>query len=95
MSNPAYPQEAGWQDTDTSFEAAPKPRRTTELQARVLEHIREAPMTADEVAAKMGMSILVIRPRVTELKKMKKIIDTGMRGLTEMGKKAIVYKEAT
>lgn len=37
------------------------------------------PMTADEVAAHLGLSILSIRPRITELSKAGLIVKTGLR----------------
>lgn len=65
-----YPAAPGFTDNNTSRRAAMSMRRTAStLRAEVLRVILAAPhgLTADEVAAAIGQSILAIRPRVTEL----------------------------
>lgn len=68
-----YPTNPGFTEPTTSRDAARKiaPRAQT-LRDQVLIAYRvawPAGLTADEAAAKMGKSILSVRPRVTELRK--------------------------
>lgn len=73
MKDPTYPRSPGFTEPTTSRAAAEKiaPRAAT-LRDQVLAVYRDAwpsGLTSDEVAAKMGKSILSIRPRVTELRR--------------------------
>lgn len=52
------------------------------------------PLTADEVAARLGVSVLSIRPRMTELADDLRIIATGDRRPNASGKQAIVWSKA-
>ena len=45
------------------------------LRRAVLAELRIRPGTADEIAARLRRSVLSIRPRVSELRAMKEIID--------------------
>jgi len=64
-----------------------------EIRAKVFAWMREhPPATADEIANALGISILTIRPRVSELRRMDKICDAGMRRKNASGKSAIVWK---
>jgi predicted ArsR family transcriptional regulator len=89
----AYPHAPGAQDRDTSREAAAALAGTArQLRARalhVLEHSNG--LTADEVAGRLGLSILSIRPRLTELSRLGKARDSGDRRTNASGKRAIVW----
>jgi hypothetical protein len=81
---PGYPSEPGFKERSTSRDAARKmkPRAQT-LRDQVLITLRTAwpgGMTADEIAKKMGKSILSVRPRVTELRKLEEIIPAKQAG---------------
>ncbi|WP_294390347.1 hypothetical protein [uncultured Sphingomonas sp.] len=88
-----YPAAPGAQDRDTSRAAAdaiaPKAQILRHMALDVLE--RSNGLTADQVAARLGMSILSIRPRITELSRMGKVRDTGERRRNASGKNAIVW----
>ena len=87
-----YPYEAGFKRTDTSREAAEKVDAAT-LRGKVLATIgREGPLTADEVAAKLRLSILSVRPRCTELRELGKLEDSGIRRANVSGRRAIVWQ---
>jgi predicted ArsR family transcriptional regulator len=87
-----YPVEAGFKRTDTSREAAERIDAKT-LRAKVLATINlHGPLTADEAAARLNMSILSIRPRCTELRELGKLEDSGERRLNASGRKAIVWR---
>ena len=89
-----YPQIPGSAPTDTSEAAAESMRESAStLRAKALEVLRRhGPMTADEIAGRMGQTVLAIRPRVTELFKMGRIEDSGTRRKNSSGRRAIVWK---
>ena len=68
-------------------------RPAPHLRVRVLEAIRAAPegLTADEAAERLNLSILSIRPRVTELKADGLIIPSCARRKNASGRNAIVW----
>ena len=80
--------------TDTS-EAAAKDMnsRAPLLRERTFEQISNSDgLTADEIAASLGESILSIRPRVSELKKRGLIVKTDRTRRNHSGKAAIVWR---
>jgi predicted ArsR family transcriptional regulator len=89
----AYPHAPGAQDTDTSRAAASDAAATApRLRGKALAILeRSNGLTADQVAARLGLSILSIRPRCTELSRLGKIRDTGERRRNASGKNAIVW----
>jgi hypothetical protein len=89
---PRYPHSPGFRDQDTSLKAAEATLpRAQLLRDRVLVQLRRGNFTADECAARMGESILSVRPRFTELKKLGLIRDTGDRRSNESGQTAKVW----
>ena len=65
----AYPSAPGYKEPTTSRAAAERIRPTAEdLRARVLASIKAEPKTADAVADALGITLLTIRPRVSELR---------------------------
>ena len=89
-----YHETIGYQRTETSFNAAVRAavnaRNVRDKVAAVLAE--RGPMTADEIAAVLGLSILTVRPRVTALNKAGRIEDTGARRQTGSGNAAIVWR---
>lgn len=89
-----YYETIGHQRTETSFNAAVRvavnARNVRDRVAAVLAE--RGPMTADEIAAVLGLSILTVRPRVTDLNKAGRIEDTGARRQTGSGNAAIVWR---
>lgn len=49
-------------------------------------------LTADEAADQMALSVLTVRPRVSELNKAGAIVDTGTRRANRSGRTAIVWR---
>lgn len=87
-----YPFTPGAKAGGTSQDAADAMvGRSNVLRWRVLGILEIAAHTADEVAAIMGESILAIRPRVSELRRMGLIEDTGFRRANASGHTAIVW----
>lgn len=88
-----YPHAPGAQDRDTSRAAAVEiAPEAQQLRARALAVVeRSNGLTADEVAGKLGLSILSIRPRMTELSRLGKVRDSGRRRANVSGRNAIVW----
>ena len=88
----SYPQSAGWKRRETSRQAAEHVPASI-LRAKVLaEFERQNYMTADECADSLGIDKLSIRPRVSELSNMGKVMDAGFRRQNASGKSAIVWR---
>lgn len=66
--------------------------RIARLLMLVLETIRESDgLTADEVASRLKLSPLTVRPRVAELHKAGGVADSGLRRKNRSGRNAIVW----
>jgi hypothetical protein len=85
----SYPHEPGWKEGDTSREAAESMSlRAVALRKQSYDFIRAYPdHTADEIAFALDESILTIRPRISELRKMQFVRNHG-RGKNRSGKAA-------
>lgn len=89
-----YPASPGFKEAlGTSQLAADAiaPRAST-LRDRVLAELTRAPATADEVAWRLRESILSIRPRLTELKALGLVEQTGVRRRNASGLLAAEYR---
>lgn len=91
-----YPERPGFKEPTTSKAAADHMAPSAgALRNAVLSALRRhGPMTADECAARVGRSVLAIRPRVTELKQMGKIAKTLNVRKNESGRPATVWRLA-
>lgn len=87
----------GFKVSGPSQEAAEKvSARVNYLQGKCLEALRaHGPMTADEIAEKVGETILSIRPRCTELQANGRIQDSGVRRRNVSGRRATVWALGT
>jgi len=89
-----YPETPGYKEETTSRDAAEAiaPRAGT-LRAMALEALAGGwELTPDEIAEKVGKSVLAIRPRCTELDEMGFIERTGRRRMNDSGLYAHVYR---
>lgn len=87
----SYPQTPGSYPVDTSVEAAETVDADT-LRRQVLvvlDRWRDG-LTADEVAAVLGRDRLAIRPRLSELKRLGLVRDSGIRRPNRSGRSAAV-----
>lgn len=67
--------------------------RSPNLRTRCWRVLDEhGPMTADEVAAELGESVLSVRPQFTLLTKENKIADTGKTRRNDSDRQAIVWR---
>lgn len=88
----SYPSVPGWKRTDTSRAAASDIQQKAEtIRGLVLRHLRDYNMTTDEMAARLDLDKLSVRPRFSELREMGLISDTGRRRKNLSGKLAIVW----
>lgn len=86
-----YPNAAGFKKEGTSEEAAASITDAKDSHRRILDILKTGDFTADEIAAKMGVTVLYCRPRCSELMKLGRIIETGERRInTISGKRAAV-----
>lgn len=86
--------EPGYKETSTSKDAAESMKPTAELlRTRVLESLRKrGPGTPDEVAKRLDLSVLAVRPRFTELSAAGKIEYTGLRKPNDSGRSAKEFR---
>jgi len=66
--------------------------RAAKLKERILRELAGRELTADELAARLGETAFSVRPRVCDLKKARRIVDTGMRRRNGSGKPAAVWR---
>lgn len=90
-----YPAQAGHRGIDTSIAAAaiinPSLPR---LQRQVFAMIAQAGAsgaTCDEIADALGWERFRVRPRTSELRKLRRIVDSGVRRLSQSGVQSIVW----
>ena len=87
------PQSPGYKGTDTSKAAAEEVKPTKAiLQEACLICLLTGPQTADEIADFLELSVLSVRPRISELKLLGLIEDTGTRRKNISGKSAAVMR---
>jgi hypothetical protein len=91
-----YPDVPGFKVAGPSQDAAEKiTGRAAQLRASVLTVFRNCypqGRTADEVAEAMDLSILSVRPRVSELHRAGSLADTGARRKNASGMTATVWR---
>lgn len=98
MADRDYPHGAGHRGVDTSVEAAVVINdKLPMLQGQVFATIASAGergMTGDEIAAALGWEKWRVRPRTSELRRMRRIIDSGQRRKSDAGVSSIVWIDA-
>ena len=92
----SYPENPGYKAPGPSSEAARKvTRHAATIRDRVLQFLQSrhsAGFTPDRIAAFLGISILSVRPRITELHLQGEIEPTGERGKNESGMSAQCWR---
>lgn len=88
-----YPATPGFKASGPSQEAAQamKPRAST-IRQGVLACLAIEPMTPEQIAARLGVDILAVRPRLTELKLMGQAAKTQARGKSRGGLSSTVWE---
>lgn len=88
-----YPHSPGFKTEGTSRQAAAAIKPAVRgLRAAVLKSLTFAPATPDEIARRLGKSCLSIRPRLSELRRLGFVRETGERRRNESGHRANVYE---
>lgn len=89
-----YPQSPGYTEPDTSRAAAEAIAPSASLlRGKCLAALREfGPMTADEIADRVGITPFSARPRCTELLALGMIVDTGERRRNSSGRSAKTWR---
>jgi DNA-binding IclR family transcriptional regulator len=90
----SYPELPGWKGaSETGREAAlayaseAKGRR-----AQVLRAMADGPGTAEEIGGRIGLHWYLTRPRLSELRNMGYVADSGERGKGALGGKVIRWR---
>ena len=90
-----YPHHPGAYPVDTSLKAAdaiaPTVPYLQKLILGVLADVGSDGATGDEIAARLGWERFRVRPRTSELRIKKAIIDSGMRRKSDAGISSIVW----
>ena len=95
MTDQIYPDAPGFKSAGTSEAAAVKiaPHAVNVRQrVRGVIEVHPAGITADEIAVALELSILTVRPRVSELRRNGKIEPTGDRRCNESGMTASSWR---
>lgn len=90
-----YPHRPGSKERSTSQDAADSMARSAKIyRGRVLDCLSHHPagLTADEIADRLGLTILSIRPRVSELNRLGLIEQAGERRANASGRMAHVWR---
>src|SRR5271165_6667615 len=98
MSELIYPDAPGFKVSGPSEQAAEVNAGTAnKMRAAVLAQFAQYPggATADEVAKDLNLSVLSVRPRVSELKRTGAIEQTGGRRKNASGMTATVWRIAS
>jgi predicted ArsR family transcriptional regulator len=87
-----YPNRPGYKRDGTSKAAAQAVKdKAPTIRDQVLSLLKRQDCTPDEAAAILGLSILTVRPRFSELSRMHRIIKTGAKRRNDSGMNADVY----
>lgn len=94
-----YPHLAGHYGVDTSIAAAEIINdKLPQLQGEVFAMVvsaGERGMTGDEIAAALGWDKWRVRPRTSELRRLRRIVDSGQRRPSDSGIASIVWIDAS
>lgn len=97
MTDRGYPDSPGFKAHGSSRDAAAAiAPRAPRIRDQVLAIIAQHPtgVTADEIAADLHMSVLTVRPRVSELRRLGEISPTGDRRCNASGMTASTWRVA-
>jgi predicted ArsR family transcriptional regulator len=72
----------------------PGTTRSERTRRAILKQLARGPATADALAARLGLSILYVRPRVSELATQQRIVPSGERAPNASGRPAHKWKVA-
>ena len=70
------------------------PSKAESTRQAILDLLKRRPLTADALAERLDLSILYVRPRVSELATKARIVPSGKRGRNASGKLAHKWRIA-
>lgn len=85
----------GYQKTDTSLQSAVSVEKRAEtLRERVLKAMKEArrPLATHEIADLIQSPYVSVQPRISELRRDRRVRDSGQRAMTGWGKLCIKWE---
>lgn len=89
----SYPDVPGYQKRDTSKDAAERVTEVRQMQEAIIASLRAwGDMTFYEMAEFLGKDSRRVQPRMSELAKQGKIVDSGKRHDTPYGRKGIAWR---
>lgn len=93
---PRYPAGPGFKAAGPSQEAAARfAGRAKIIRAKVLDLITAIPdLSADEIAGRLGLNVLAVRPRVSELHRAGEIVHGAARATNLSGMTAWTWRAA-
>jgi predicted ArsR family transcriptional regulator len=91
-----YPHVPGWKGTETSLNAAqsiePIAKTILRKAERMFKALGSDGATAEEMAERLGVPRVTVQPRVSELRRLGKVRDSGQRRRNpSSGKSAVVW----
>ena len=94
MELKSYPEDPGYQDEDTSRDAAVSMSGCANaIRNRCLSVLESwGPLSPDEIAQALGLSVLAVRPRITELKRKGFVEITDQKRANKSGRLARVVR---
>lgn len=62
------------------------------LRARVYDAIKDCPRSPEQIADHLGVPLMNVRPRTSELSAKGLIEDSGLRGIADGGRQSIIWR---
>lgn len=93
-----YPETAGFKGDPSGPGAEAAAYYLPQLNTRrrqVLDGLGEGPKTAEQIGGEIGLHWYLVRPRLSELKALGLVAETGQRGASALGGKCTVYRPTT
>lgn len=87
-----YPYQPGFKEQGGTSQEAAEKTDAKRLQRLVLEALKAGPATPDQVAERLGLSVLSVRPRLSELVKTGAVEKTKERRRNASGSSAAVLR---
>jgi predicted ArsR family transcriptional regulator len=94
LQYPHAPGHKGRSDTGAAAAVLFAPKAKP-IRERTLAIIERGPATAEQIADEIGEHFTVVRPRLSEARKLGLVVDSGLRGTGALGGTVVVWRLAT
>lgn len=93
----SYPNTPGWKgDSGVGRDAALMAAKHVKgRRALVLQGLEQGPGTSEQVAERIGLHWYLTRPRLSDLKALGQVIETGERGRGALGGPSTIWRLTT